>query len=161
MRIVPGRRYTHEEMRAIRESPEMAGLAFQGYVWRANLDGTVSLVHWTKAHMDNEVRRPVGYVDLRPREEIFGRPPPIVKRTPQQRVQSLVNRWWEECRKAGTVPGMSDEQVSAILGREWKTGVTEITMDDVRRLAAHFLQDAENKFEASEAKKVVRTSPTD
>ena len=36
-----------------------------------------------------------------------------------------------------------------------------MTAEDVRAAAATLLTQAENKFEASERKKVVRTSPTD
>jgi hypothetical protein len=142
--IVPGRKYTFEELRTMREDPSVAKWAAKGYVWRQELDGTMQLIHWTKGHMDNEVKAPRGYVDTRPIEEIFPTEP-IAKRTPQERKDSLISRWWAECKKAGTVPGMTSEQLTEMFGREFEVGVTEITYADIERMAGAMLQQAENQ----------------
>lgn len=71
--------------------------------------------------------------------------PPIVKRTPLERVDSLMLKWIADCKKAGTIPGLDDEKISEIVGEAWKSGRTEITADVVRQVAAHFLTDAEAK----------------
>jgi hypothetical protein len=142
--IRPGVKYTFAELEGFRENPSLRDWAAKGYVWRQELDGTLKLVHWSKSHMDNEVKNPRGYADTRTMEEIFPTEP-IKKRTPQERKDSLINRWWESCKKAGTVPGLSDEQLTNLFGREWKTGVSEITYADIERMASAMLQEAENK----------------
>jgi len=142
--IRPGRKYTFKELEGFREDPSMRGWAAKGYVWEQDLDGTLQLVHWSKSILDNEAKHPRGYVDKRPIEEIFPTEP-IAKRTPQQRKDSLIQRWWDACRKAGTVPGLTDEQLTELFGREWKAGVSEITYEDLSRMAATMLGDAENK----------------
>ena len=40
---------------------------------------------------------------------------------------------------------MTDEQLTTLFGREWKTGVSELTYEDVERMAAAMLQDAGRK----------------
>lgn len=157
--IRPGVKYTFKELEGFREDPSLSDWAAKGYVWRQALDGTLELVHWSSSHMDNEVRQPVRY-ESRPVRELFPITP-IQRRTPQERRESLVKRWWEECKKAGTVPGLSSEQLTELFGREFKVGETEITYADVERMAAKMLSQAESRFEASEAKKTTRTSPTD
>jgi hypothetical protein len=142
--IRPGRKYTFEEMAEFRKDPAMTGWAAKGYVWEQGLDGTLELVHWKKSILDNEVENPRLYVDERSTEEVFPTEP-IEKRTPQERKDSLINRWWDACRKAGTVPGLSDEQLTNLFGREWKTGVSEITYADIERMASAMLNEAENK----------------
>jgi hypothetical protein len=142
--LVPGRKYTFEELARFREDPAYAKWAAAGYVWEQDLDGTLKLVHWSKSILDNEVKNPRGYVDSRSTEDIFPTEP-IAKRTPQERKDSLIKRWWDACRKAGTVPGLTDEQLTHLFGREWKTGVSEITYADIERMAAVMLNEAENK----------------
>ena len=158
--LVPGKRYGFAELQRLRNDPAFAQWAAQGYVWRQHLDGTMQLVHWSRSHMDNEVKNPRGYVDSRSVKDIFPTEP-IRRRTPQERKQSLIDRWWASCKEAGTVPGMTDEQLTNLFGREFKAGVTEITYADIERMAAAMLTDAEAKFEESEDKKITRTSPTD
>ena len=158
--LIPGRRYTFEQLAKLRNDPALAQWAAKGYVWRQELDGTLELVHHTKSHMDNEVREPRGYTDKRKLKDIFP-VEPIRRRTPQERKRSLIDRWWAECRKVGTVPGMSDEQLTALFGREWTTGKSEITYADVEAMAAKMLTGAEARNEEAENKRVVRTAPSD
>lgn len=158
--LEPGRRYTFAELEALRNDPAFADWAAKGYVWEQDLDGTLRLTHWSKSILDNEVKHPRAYVDERPFEDVFPTEP-IRRRTPQERKASLISRWWESCKRAGTVPGMTDEQLTHLFGREWVTGKSEITYADIERMAATMLADAENKYEASERKKVVRTAPSD
>lgn len=156
----PGVKYTFAELEGFREDPSFSDWAAKGYVWRQELDGTLKLVHWSKAHMDNEVRNPKFYVDKRDVREIFPTDP-IQKRTPQQRLQSLVDKWWEDCRRHGTVPGLTSEEMTDLTGRSFTVGEDRVTYEDVKAIAAKMLNQAFAKQEAQEAKKVVRTSPTD
>ena len=55
--IRPGVKYTFAQLEGFREDPSLADWAAKGYVWRQELDGTLQLVHYTKSHMDNAIRR--------------------------------------------------------------------------------------------------------
>ena len=158
MKVLPYKRYTYAEMQRLREL--YPGLLMPGFVIRANEDGTMQFVKAEDASALHEWKSPRGYEDTRPMDEVFPKEP-IKKRTPQQRVESLVNRWIDDCKRAGGIPGVSEEQVSAVLGEHWKLSPSGITVEDVRKLAVAMLKRAENKYEASEQKKVVRTAPSD
>ena len=95
-----------------------------------------------------------------PKADPFDKPPPIQKRTPQQRLESLANSFMEDCMAAGRIPGVDDEKTRELVGESWRQG-RPFTAEDVRTAAATLLQQAENRFEASERKKVVRTAPRD
>jgi hypothetical protein len=148
MKLVPNRKYTYAELAELRDSDELAQRAIAGYVWRQDLDGTMQLVHHTQATGGG---RTTGGRPERPdrlyvaTEDPWGDLPPIVKRTPQERKESLIAKWWDACRAAGTVPGLTDEQVTEIIGEDWKTGKSEMTGEIVERLAAAMLNDAERK----------------
>ena len=144
MMLKPGVKYTFEELAKFREDPALADFAMKGYVWEQALDGTLELVHWSKSILDNEVKNPRGYVSDLSVEEMFPTEP-IKRRTPAERKESLIKKWWEECKKAGTVPGMTSEQLTELFGREFKVGETDITYADVESMAAKMLQTAENK----------------
>lgn len=149
MRLVPGRRYTYAELAQLRDSDELAQRAIAGYVWRQNLDGTMELVHWSKASgggrsTDRTLEKPERGFAATWDEDPWDLPP-IVKRTPQERKESLIKRWFDDCKAAGTIPGLTDEQVTELLGEDWKTGTTEMTGEVVAKLAAVMLEDAERK----------------
>lgn len=153
-KIVPGRKYTFAEVAELRNDPEVAERVLQGYVLRQDLDGTVQWVRWDKATGGGGAFGGPDPKPLRSFEGVWDRDegpgpwgdlPPIVKRTPQQRVDSLMLKFIGDCRKAGTVPGFSDERISAIVGEAWKTGRNEITAEVVRMVAQHFLEDAQRR----------------
>lgn len=156
--IVPGKKYTSGQLARLVDQETADNLQFQGYVLRHDvLDGTWSVVHWTNAGSDRDfgsIRKPRTAFD----PNAFPKPELIRKRTPQERVDSLMLKFISDCRASGTVPGLDDARISAIVGSAWLNGRTEITAEVVRRVAQHFLQDAENKFNAAEDKRVVRTT---
>ena len=86
---------------------------------------------------------------------------PIVKRTPQERVESLMQRFIEDCLIAGTVPGLDDARISAIVGASWEAGRSQVTGEVIRSIAANLLQEAENRKKVADYKKVVTPSPND
>ena len=158
--IVPGRRYTRDEIALMRSDPQLAKLQLEGYVLRGNLDGTMQFVHWTKSATGekpgswNPALQQTYAVDT---SGLFVNDR-IVRRTAQARVDSLVKKWWDTCRRHGTIPGLTDAQISAMIGEDWKSGQRELTIDDVRKLAAFMLQDSENKKTAADFKKTVKPS---
>ncbi len=126
-------------------------------------DGMFQFIPWQHlsgggAREHGEVVRGPRHFTVTPNEPLVA--PPIQKRTPQQRLSSLSQKWIEDTRKAGGIPGLSDAKVSELVGRSWKRG-DPFTAEDVRAAAATMLSEAENKYEASERKKIVRTAPSD
>ena len=134
-----------------------------GYVMRHDADGTVSFVPSKQATFGGarDPSRPQDWQSPRGFSgEVSWDVPPIVKRTPQQRLESLANSFMEDVRKAGRIPGIDDAKTRELVGESWHSG-RPFTAEDVRAAAATLLQQAETKFESAERKKVVRTSPTD
>lgn len=174
MDIIPGKLYTKEQIREMRESPQLRGLAIQGYVLRLE-NGMFSFVHWTQASGGgiSDKRRsnpddpaittlPAGRVytaDIDWGEGLT----PIKKRTPAQRLDSMMIKVIEDF-KAGRV--MTEEQikmfVSDATAEAWRTGRTEITADVVREVLSHFFRQAEIEQEKRDRKHVVRNyNPSD
>ena len=149
-RIVPGRKYTYEELAALRDDPELAERSLQGYVLRQDLDGTLEFVKWSQATAgggsfgeSEQPLRDFTSQDDDPFDEASLLP--IRRRTPLERVDSLMLRFIDDCRATGTVPGLDDDKVSQIVGTAWVTGRSEVTAEVVREVARYFLQDAEAK----------------
>jgi len=152
----PGVKYTAEQMQQMqREYPHFA---MPGYVIRLEA-GLFSFVRWDDASYGGQggPRSPRAY-ELVPTEPLVA--PPIRKRTPQQRLESLANNWDPDIRKAGTVPGLTEAQLEDVVGRAWRRG-EPVTRTKVEEFAAEMLKRAENRFEAAERKRTVRTAPSD
>lgn len=151
------RTYTADEVARMYHSGELQEVAMKGYVSRANADGTCEFVHWTKAN------RMTGDADHRPgvyvaKDDIVGEMertlPPVLKRTPQQRVVSLLLKMLQA--PDGKL-GLSDEQVKAIVGESWRSG-KPLATEEVRRIAAHFLGEAERNAQAQEREQSTRAN---
>lgn len=78
--------------------------------------------------------------------------PPIIKRTPQQRVESLTRRLldhMEDSFKAFGEPRIPQELLDEIKTEYWKAGrgdeAHNVNIETVRAIAAKFLQEAEMK----------------
>lgn len=149
MRMVQGidvdRAYTANEIAQMYLDGRLRSITLHGYVARADADGTCRLVPWT----DATTERPRVYQtkdDIR--ASLQEGLPPIRRRTPQQRAASMVVRMLAEAKRAGKVPGLTEEQTREIVGEYWKDGVSEVTAEMVQRVAARFLQAAENEAKA-------------
>lgn len=159
MKLVPGRRYSFSELEKMRA----AGVEVEpmtGYVWRMNLDGTMQVVHHTQATEGG------GAFGTRPEraprrftsdgDSPFGELPAIQRRTPQQRLASLMDKVATDVR-AGRV--MTLDQINA--HRPGRPEATDLSGEVVREAVQTFLEEAEVRNEAAERKKVVRTAPSD
>ena len=153
--------YTPTQLRQLIGQAEADELQLQGYVLQFDAtSNTYRVVHWTKASQPfradgNRAQRRA----VQGTATDFGELTPIVRRTPQQRVDSLMLKWMEDMKKAGTVPGVDDAKVKEIVGAAWQAGRTEITEEVVRMVAAHFLQQAENKKKVDDYKRVTLDAP--
>jgi len=160
--IVPGRKYTFQELELIRQQHPDAAREWsaKGYAWRFELDGTAMLVHWTQATGGGGA---FGQAPERPLREFAGPAPElrsedlprIVKRTPQQRLASLMAKVDEDI-KAGRVLRL--DKAREITGDK-NADVSEA--ETRRRITQAFIEKAEAVNEEAEAKKVTRTAPTD
>ena len=185
-KIVPGRRYKPFEIRALIDQATAKELEFRGYVLQYDaLSGTYAVVHWTQASQpfrQDGSRAQRRAVSKSIGADAFGTLDPIVKRTPQQRVDSLMAKWLVEMKQAGGLPHLMgeppsglttaerddfyrrkkeegevmDNAIKAIVGEAWKDGRTEITADIVRTVAAHFLSEAEVQHEEKVSHQVTR-----
>jgi hypothetical protein len=154
--LLPGKKYTRQQIVAGVDQGEAERLKEVGYVLRHDvMDDTYSVVHWTHA----------GGQGFAPRQAFdpsaFSPPEPIKRRTPQERLDSLMLRFIEDCKETGSVPGLDDDRISFLVGEAWRSGRSEMTGEIVRQVARHFLEDAEKKKEASDYKRVVRQAASD
>ena len=160
----PGVKYTAAQFDEMRRA--YPDLVIPGHVLRIDAEGTFSIVPWQEAAYGGsyDPQRPEEDLPLKTYALGWDEDPfpvdPIRKRTPQERTNSMMTRLVGDWRKTGGIPGLSEEKVRELVGRSWKRG-NPLSAAEVRRAAASLLQDAEAKYEASERKKVVRTSPTD
>lgn len=91
-RIVPGKLYTRDAFRALIERTDVRQLQFEGYVMRHEMVGGqmwYGIVPWQEARSGEwfgTMKPEVGGVGT------FDPLPPIKRRTPQERLDSLMNR---------------------------------------------------------------------
>lgn len=157
MRLRPGVKYTRDEIAKMRDDPEMAKVAIRGYVFTVTLDGMFELVHWSKAAGGGfRGNTPAGgeMIDTREQGSRYGKPvtvdisderrevlKPIVKRTPQERMESLMKKVGEDLRSY--LSGQAGHEVSG---------------EETKAVAQAVLEDVDKKFEMAESKRVVRTT---
>lgn len=145
--IQVGRKYTSDELAHLRATTSESEL--KGLVLSYNIDGTAQFVPWHQAtgggirENGRETRPLREYAVTNPD---FGEIEPIRKRTPLQRVDSLMLKVLGDM-KAGRV--LTEAQIKEIVGEAWKDGRTEITGEVVRQVAQRFLERAEKENAAS------------
>lgn len=151
MKIRPNVAYTRDDVAAFRDDPELAGILLKGYVFTLTIGGDFMLVPWNEAAGGGYTGKPDGEFDPHsggstygaPKEAIFDKTelPPIVKRTPQQRVDSLMKKVGEDLRF----------YLSGAAGRE-------LTGDETQEVVAKSLQTADDAFDEAESKRFARTT---
>lgn len=170
MNIQVGKTYTVDEIKQHMTAQDAEELKFKGCVLRYSpFEQTITIVPWHKADMyyvdaDNDknwehvhrgspVHRSIneGRTWKSPNFEIA----PHVRRTPQQRLQSLMDRLVDDCKKHGTVPGVAHPMIQTIVGEAWKYGQTEVTGEFIRKVAQYFMEKANAAQRESDWKKIV------
>lgn len=143
--IVPNRKYTFAELEKLRaQYPDLARVyARHGYVWRMDLDGTMEMVHYTKAtggggSFGQPAERPMREFAATGDPFNLDELPPIRKRTPQERIDSLMSKVSEDF-KAGRVLTLDEVNTH----REGRAKATELTGEVVKEVAQSFLERAE------------------
>ena len=149
--IRPGVEYTREEVAQFRDSPELANALLRGYVFTLTIGGNFMLIPWNQAAGGGYQGKGTGWIDTQEGGSSYGRPkehtfdkhelPAIRKRSPQERVDSVLSKAGADLRA----------YLSGQAGRE-------VTGEETRAVAADHLQEADDKFNAAEAKRVVRTT---
>jgi hypothetical protein len=173
MRVIAGvdidRSYSIEEMLDMYERGYLkAILAHGGLVPRANGDGTIQFAAWDQTYLGNLEKTGAtrfyaqdngNWVeDARAEVE---KDHPIVRRTPQERVTAMALRLLAQARASdGVIPGLTEEEIRKIVGYAWTQGVTEITMDDMRKVAAKLMGVAEVDNREADSHRVTRLHPT-
>lgn len=151
-----GKKYTLAQIQQMhREHPD---LRMPGHVLRKDDDGLWSIVPDAQAAMPWSGKGKALDTAYRSKESIKELFPvdPIRKRTPQERIASMAERLAEDM-KAGR---LTQEHLKDIEVRSWARG-EPVSGEAIQAVAAAALQMAENKFEASESKKITRTAPSD
>lgn len=144
MNIRPGVWYTPEDVRAFRDDPALAGFVMRGYVLQQDpVSGNMRFVHESKAAMHaerpgNRWGMPTSVDIQEQKREILK---PIQKRTPQQRMESLM-------AKVG--PDLKD-YLSGKAGRE-------VTGEELRQVAQDTMTKVDKEFEERESKRITRTT---
>jgi len=137
-RLRPGVAYTREYLQAELNQTEANRLMNMGYVLQFDaMADTYKLVHFSQASAGFSGTPQGGSQDFALE--------PLRKRPGTEKRNSLVDKWVDDIKATGTVPGLSDEKMTEILGTKWITGVSVVTGDTVMAIAEYFLQDAENK----------------
>lgn len=164
MNIVGGldidRVYTFDEIMELYTLGKLKPIALQGYVCRAE-GGMISFVPWydsTRARLEAGQGTQV-HLDVDAMRADVEAEHPMTRRTPQERVASMMVRLMTEAKRNGTIAGLTDAQISTITGEAWKTGETSITSEMVRRVAAHFLGMAQNRNREADAHRSTRAHP--
>lgn len=133
-----------ELLRKLQKNPAMR----RGYVAKADQDGK-GFLGWQKASTITE--NGVSYLKEEPSANTLGfSPPPIIKRTAQQRVESLTQRLlahMEETYRVYGEPRIPADLLESIKGEYWKAGAPhlaeEVTVETLRAIAAQALNEAE------------------
>ena len=146
--IVPNRKYTYAELEQIRQRhPDLAAkYAKAGYVWRMDLDGTMMMVHQSQAtegggRFGGPANKPMReFATTNPDPFNTDELPPIRKRTPQERLASLMAKISEDF-KAGRVFTLDETNMN----RPGRPKADRLDGEVVKEVAQTFLEDAENR----------------
>lgn len=144
MKVQPHVWYTPEEVARFRDDPSLAGMVMKGFVLQHDpMKNRMRFVHHSRAAMGmgekgNTWGKPTT-VDLEEQKREVLKP--IQKRTPQQRMESLLG-------KVGT-------DLKDYLSRE---AGHEVTGEDVQKVAQDTLTQVDKEFEERESKLVTRTT---
>lgn len=158
MKVVPGKRYTRQQLAEAIDQSTADELKLQGYVLQYDaLSQTYGVVPWHQAGGGEKF----GTLRSKPRggEGVFAPIDPIRKRTPMERVDSLMLRLVDDCKRTGTIPLVDDARIKLLVGESWKAG-KNLSAEDIRTVAANLLRRAEKEKQLADFKKVADYNPS-
>ena len=159
------KKYTADEVIAMRDSGKLRAVTLKGWFFRFDMDG-MKMVHVTDPTA-NRLGEPGGgrrtFAFNDPTDDIRAAveaDSPIVRRSPQERLAAMTNKLTggetgQEAaaqmllnmlagRNAGSMGGLTEEQVQSITGKSWSRG-DPLDGETVRRVAAQYLGEAEKQ----------------
>ena len=162
--IVPFKRYTIPEVERLRI--KFPDLKLPGMVTRANMDGTVQFIPWQGASGGGALNR-FGEQEMPDRmfastlDDPYGDLPVRTRRDPRTQLASLMDKVRPDFM-AGRVLSRDEvaKYVSKARAKQIRNG-SALTEADFAEVMKGFIKRAEDENEAIEAKKVVRTAPSD
>lgn len=137
--IRPGVLYTREELKKLMSQATADELRMRGYVLRFDVNsGKYSVVHHTKAAGSGVTG-----------SGLFTPPPPIQKRTPSQRVDSLMLKLVDDMKKHGGIPALQSGVAPRVaLGNGRDRPATTAEIEEAGRRRA--LEEVANNQRVSE-----------
>lgn len=159
MKVVPGKRYTRQQLSEAINQATADELKLQGYVLQYDaLSQTYGVVPWHEAGgaenfgPQSSTVTQTGLRAPRMGQGTFAPVDPIKKRTPMERVDSLMLRLVDDCKRTGTIPLVDDARIKLLVGEAWKAG-KNLTAEDIRTVAANLLKRAEKEKQFTDYKK--------
>lgn len=169
------RTYTVPEITEMYVKGRLGAAAVEGYIVRAEGDGTIGFV---KADESTLSQMMYGRKDKRGVTHLRGgrvygtdhpvweemrqdieKEHPMVRRSAQEKKLSMVRRLLNTAQQFGTIPGLTDEQISTMIGEKWTTGVSVVTADMLDRVAARLLGQGEASNKEADSHRVTRAHP--
>ena len=145
MTIVAGidvsRPYTGDEVLEMHSRGKLRDVTLEGYCTRVENDGTIRFIPyyestWFRTEQD---RTDHAVPDFRQAMlDDLNANHPIIRRTPQERVASMMLRLMTAYKQTGTLPGVPPDLIKRIVGSAWREG-EPLTDEVVRAVAAHYL----------------------
>lgn len=154
------RKYTIEEIMSLYYRGRLRPVAVEGYIVRADADGMVGFVKAEESTLfrmergKTLVHQSDDFVDAMAKDVEENHP--MRRRGGQEKRYSLVKRLLRDAQTFGTIPGLTDAQVSAMIGEKWVTGVSQVTQEMLDRVSIHYLGQGENANKAADAKRITR-----
>lgn len=87
--------------------------------------------------------------------------PGVRKRTPQERMDSMMKRLAEHYRQTGRTPTKADAEIQAMVGEFHRHGVGDVDGEFLRKVAQHFLEQARREQMKNDHRKIVSTPGND
>lgn len=151
------RKYRIEEILEMHAKGMLRPIGVAGYIVRADADGMVGFVPASESTLfrmpgrntdtgeweDGTLKEYDTTADFERMREDVNREHPMVRRRAQEKRESLVQRLLLTAQQYGTIPGLTDEQISTMIGEKWTTGVSVVTAEMLSRVSAYLLGQGE------------------
>lgn len=156
------RAYTGDEVLEMHRKGRLRDITLEGYCTRADADGTIKFVPyyestWFRLDADKPVQSGTNLAERMLADVEANHP--IHRRTPQERVASMMLRLMAEYKRSGTLPGVPADLIERVTGSAWREG-EPLTAEDIRAVAAHYMGVGEKENRESDRKRVARHHAT-